>query len=68
VKIVKTVTTAQMTIVPALQVRGIALLLFKLAGDEFEPVEDPLDEEVLDVAYGVVGDTEVGIATGADDI
>ena len=62
-KIVKIVTTAQVTIVPVLQVRGIALLLFELAGDEFEPAEDSLDGEVLDVAYEEVGDTRVGIST-----
>jgi len=73
---VKAVTAAQANIVPAFQVRGMALLLFKLSGDELDPAEDedavageaedPIDEEVLDVAYEAGGDAALGVATGVD--
>jgi len=75
-KIVKIVATAQAVIVPTFQVRGIASLLFGLAAGEFDPAEDsdaaagetedPLDEEVLGVAYEAGGDTAAGLATGVD--
>ena len=61
----KAVTTAQATIIPAFQVRGMALLVFKLAAGEFDPTED---EEVVDVAYAAAGDTGVGVATGVEDV
>jgi hypothetical protein len=78
VKIVRTVTATQATIVPAFQVRGMALLLFELSGDELDPAEeedaaageaeDPLDEEVFDVAYEAGGDAALGVATGVDGV
>jgi len=72
------VATAQAVIVPTFQVRGIASLLFRLAAGEFDPAEDsdaaagetedPLDEEVLGVAYEAGDDTTAGLATGVDGV
>ena len=78
-----TVTTAQVTMVPAFQVRAIALLVFKPEAGEFDPAEaedaeDDPDEEVVDAADtegdsaggGVVTVLDVvaaGVQDGADE-
>jgi hypothetical protein len=78
VKIVKTVIATQATIVPTFQVRGRALLLFEVSGDELDlaeeedaaagEAEDPLDGEVLDVADEAGGDAALGVATGVGGV
>jgi hypothetical protein len=78
VKIVKTVIATQATIVPTFQVRGMALLLFEVSGDELDlaeeedaaavEAEDPLDGEMLDVADEAGGDAALGAAAGVDGV
>jgi hypothetical protein len=67
---VNTVTTAQVTMVPAFQVRAIALLTFKPEAGEFDPAEavdvDDLDEEVLDVADAEGDDAGGSVVTELD--
>ena len=66
-----TVTTAQVTMVPAFQVRAIALLTFKPEAGEFDPAEeavdvDDLDEEVLDVVDAAGDGAGGGVVTELD--
>lgn len=67
----KTATTAQVTMVPAFQVRAIALLTFKPEAGEFdtaeaEEVEEDPDEEVLDLAGTEGGGAGGGTVTELD--
>lgn len=65
-----TVTAAQVTMVPAFQVRAIALLTFKPEAGEFDPAElvdvDDLDEELLDVADAEEDGAGGGVVTELD--